>query len=366
LSGRYRPLKILHIDPERNWGGGETQVFGLLSYLASRGHRSDLLTHPQGVLWTRCRSLPVTPRPLRIRNDLDVRCVPDLRRLIKREAYDLVHFHTKRAHALALWLPRFRGGPKYLATRRMDYPEARSFYTQLLYNRRVDGVVAISGAIRDSLIAAGVAAHKIRLIRSGIDVETFDVSSPENEAAPRRVVVGCLAALEVRKGQRFLFEAAALLKSRALEFELRIAGDGPERASLEAQAIRLGLNDRVSFLGFVAEPARFLAGIDIAVLPSLHEGLGVAALEAMAAAKPVVASRVGGLAESVIDGVTGFLVEPEDSRGLADAIGALGRDRTRAAAMGKRGRERAAQEFSLTRMARENESFYYDLLDSAG
>lgn len=365
MRGPDRPLKILHIDPERNWGGGEAQVFGLLAYLSARGHRNDLLTDPVGVLWARCQSLAVTTRPIHVRNDIDLRYVPALRRLIKNQRYDLVHFHTKRAHALSLWLPRFDGGPKYVVTRRMDYPERRNFYTHWLYNRRVDGVVAISGAIRDTLIEAGVEAGKIRLIPSGIDVAAFS----SGLAAPRReravAVVGCLAALEVRKGQRFLLEAAAVLKNQGIAVEIRLAGDGPERAALEALASRLGLSDRVRFLGFVPEPAVFLAAVDMVALPSLYEGLGVAALEAMAAGKPVVATRVGGLAESVIDGVTGFLVPPKDAPALAEAIAMLVRHPARAAAMGERGREHVARNFSLVETARRNEVFYYDLLDSA-
>lgn len=341
------------------------QVFGLLSYLAARGHRNDLSAHPQGVLWTRCQSLAVTARAIQIRNDVDLRCVPALRRLVKNEHYDLVHLHTKRAHALSLWLPRFRGGPKYVVTRRMDYPEGRNCYTRTLYNRRVDGVVAISKAIKDSLVEAGVAANKIRLIHSGIDVEKFRFLLARNEAIREVAIVGCLAALEVRKGHRFLLEAMALLKNQGLEVELRVAGDGPERATLEAQAAQLGLSDRVSFLGFVSEPAQFLAGVDIVAMPSLYEGLGVAALEAMAAAKPVIATRVGGLAESVIDGVTGFVVAPKDAHALAEAVAVLARDPARAAAMGESGREWVAQNFSLAQMARQNEAFYYDLLDSA-
>jgi len=365
LSGGDRRLKILHIDPERNWGGGEAQVLGLLSYLAARGHRTELLTDPEGVLWARCRSLPVVTRPIRVRNDVDWRCVLALRRLVKNEHYDLVHFHTKRAHALSLWLPRWRGGPRYVVTRRMDYPERRNFYTRALYNRRVDGVVAISQAIKDGLIEAGVEAGKIRLIRSGIDVEAFACGSQKNAAARERAVIGCLAALEVRKGQRFLIEAAAWLKSQSIAVELRFAGDGPERAALEGLAAGLGVSDRVFFLGFVADSAGFLAGVDIVAMPSLYEGLGVAALEAMAAAKPVVAARVGGLAESVVDGVTGFLVPPRDARALAEAVAILVRDPERAAAMGEQGRQRVAQNFSLTETARQNEAFYYDLLDSA-
>jgi glycosyltransferase involved in cell wall biosynthesis len=365
LSGRNRPLKILHIDPERNWGGGEAQVFGLLAYLAARGHRNDLLTDPAGALWARCQSLAVTTRPIHVRNDIDLRYVPALRRLIKNHRYDLVHFHTKRAHALSLWLPRFRGGPKYVVTRRMDYPERRNFYTHWLYNRRVDGVVAISGAIRGALIEAGVEAGKIRLIPSGIDVEAFSSGLATQQRERAMAVVGCLAALEVRKGQRFLLEAAAVLKNQAIEVEIRFAGDGPERAALEVLASRLGLSDRVCFLGFVPEPAGFLAAVDIVALPSLYEGLGVAALEAMAAGKPVVATRVGGLAESVIDGVTGFLVPPKDAPALAEAIATLVRHPALAAAMGERGREHVARNFSLVETARQNEAFYYDLLDSA-
>lgn len=364
-SGRNRLLKILHIDPERNWGGGEVQVFGLLTYLAAHGHDNDLLGHPDGRLWARCQSLAVSTGAINIRNDLDLRCVPGVRRLIRGKQYDIVHLHTKRAHALSLWLPRFRNGPKYAVTRRMDYPEQRNSYTRCLYNRRVDGVVAISQTIKDSLICAGVDAGRIRLIYSGIDPGPYDRSRTKNTGPHDATVVGCLAALEARKGHRFLLDAAALLKARGLKLEYRFAGDGPLRGDLEQQATRLGISDQVSFRGFVTEPAEFLTEIDIFAMPSLYEGLGVSALEAMAAGKPVVATSVGGLTESVIDGVTGFIVRPQDSSTLAEAIAKLVQDSALAAEMGKRGRERVVQNFSLEQMARQNESYYYDLLDSA-
>src|SRR5262245_51944818 len=191
-SGCNRLLKILHIDPERDWGGGEAQVVGLLTYLAAQGHRNELLGHPQGLLWSRCQPLGVKTRPLAVRNDLDLRCIPALRRLIIRERYDLVHLHTKRAHALSFWLPRHRGGPKYLVTRRMDYPEARNLYTRTLYNRRVDGVVAISKAIQDGLIRAGVDGQKIRVIYSGIETAKYDSLPVKNCAPGESLVVGCL------------------------------------------------------------------------------------------------------------------------------------------------------------------------------
>jgi glycosyltransferase involved in cell wall biosynthesis len=360
-SGERRLLKILHVDPERNWGGGEVQVFGLLAYLASRGHRNDLLTHPNGSLYAKCQGLELRLRPLSMRNDLDVRAVPRLRRLVRVENYDIVHFHTKRAHALSLWLPRGHNRPKYVVTRRMDYPERRGWYTDCLYNRRVDGVVVISQAIADLLIKAGVNARKIRRIFSGIDADRFDRSLAQSRLGEVKVI-GCLAVLEERKGHQFLLEAAARLKKDSVNLRYHLGGDGPLRGQLEREAARLGLQDEMKFLGFVNDTPEFLAKIDLLVMPSLFEGLGVAALEAMAARRPVVATRVGGLSESVVDGVTGLLVPPRDARALAEAITKLVRAPELAVAMGKRGRERVLQHFTIEQMAVQNESYYYELL----
>jgi glycosyltransferase involved in cell wall biosynthesis len=358
-SAEPRLLKILHIDPEKNWGGGEAQVFGLLAYLSGKGHRNVLLAHPRGVLFERCRALDVQLRPLSMRNDLDVRAVAGLRKLIRSEDFDIVHFHTKRAHALSLWLPRGTKKPKYVVTRRMDYPERAGWYTDFLYNRRVDGVIAISAAIAVLLRQAGVKENRIRRISSGVDAARFDgLSKNSNEVK----TIGCIGVLEERKGQRFLLEAAATLKSRGFKLKYRFAGDGPLRGELEDQAKRLTIGDDASFLGFVADTAEFLAGVDLVVMPSLFEGLGVAALEAMAAGKPVVATRVGGLAESIIDGDTGIVVPPGDAAALADAIGRLAESPPLAAAMGRRGRERVLSHFTLEQMAFQNETYYYELL----
>jgi glycosyltransferase involved in cell wall biosynthesis len=361
-SGHNRLLKILHIDPERGWGGGEAQVFGLLTYLAAKGHQNDLLTHPTGPLFARCQRLNIMTLPLKVRNDLDLRCVPALRRRIKNGNYDIVHLHTKRAHALSLWLPRSGNPLRWVVTRRMDYPESRSWYTNYLYNRRVDGVVAISRTIKELLIRAGVEAAKIRLIHSGIDPHGFERVSNESFGHDGEMIIGCLAALEERKGCRFLLEAAALLKARGCRLRYQIAGDGPLRDQLGQQAARLGLRDEVRFVGFVADTAAFLAKVDLFAMPSLSEGLGVAALEAMAAGKAVVATNVGGLAESVLDGVTGILVPPRDPAAIADAIARLVRSPSLAKEMGRQGREHVMKHFTLEQMALQNETYYYELL----
>jgi glycosyltransferase involved in cell wall biosynthesis len=231
-SAHNRLLKVLHIDPERHWGGGEAQVFGLLDYLAGKGHLNDLLTHPQGKLWQRCQGLSVRTLPLVACNDVDVRPVRRLRQLIRRESYDIVHLHTKRAHALSLWLPRRSPAPKYVVTRRMDYAELNNCYTRLLYNRSVDGIIAISQPIVELLIGAGVDGRRIRLIHSGIDVARFSARG-ECRRSRQPPIIGCIAVLEERKGHRFLLEAVALLKSRGVKLRCLLAGEGPERQALE-------------------------------------------------------------------------------------------------------------------------------------
>jgi glycosyltransferase involved in cell wall biosynthesis len=365
-SGHSRPLKILHIDPEWNWGGGEAQVLGLLSYLAERGHRNDLLTHPGGLLFQRSQGLKVRAFPLVVRNDVDLRPVPRLRRLMRRENYDIVHLHTKRAHALSVWLPHGSGSPKYVVTRRMDYPEGGTWYTRYLYNRKVDGVVVISQKIAELLIAAGVEGEKIRLIHSGIEPRAFDIAAVAPDAHPERVIVGTAAVLEERKGHRFLLEAGQRLKAQGCRVKYCLAGTGSLRESLEKTVIQLGLKEDVQFLGFVADMPGFLTNVDIVVLPSLLEGFGVSVLEAMAAGKAVIASRVGGLAELVVDGVTGFLVAPRDVEGLASAIAKLASDRSMMREMGQKGRDRVIANFTMQQMARKNEDYYYRLLENSG
>jgi len=361
-SGHSRLLKILHIDPERHWGGGEAQVLGLLSYLAERGHRNDLLTHPDGRLFRESQVLSVRTIPLVVRNDLDLRPIPRLRRLIRHENYDIVHFHTKRAHALSFWLSSGIPRPKCVVTRRMDYPETNNWYTRCLYNRKVQGVVAISQKIFELLVQAGVEQKKIRLIHDGIDPGPFESAANNRDMNSECVVVGMAAVLEERKGHRFLLEAAQRLKTQGCRIQYRLAGDGSLRQSLEKAAIQLGLKDDVQFCGFVSDIPTFLSQVDIFVLPSLFEGLGVAVLEAMAAGKPVIASRVGGLAEIVHDGVTGFLVMPGNAQGLAAAIAKLAGDRFLSREMGQRGRTRLLEHFTLAQMASKNEAYYYALL----
>ena len=363
-------MRILHVDPEHGLGGGETQVLGLVRHLAARGLDQTVVAHPRGALGEAVAALGVRAEPLRIRNHFDLVAGRRLAGLLARDCYDIVHFHTARAHAMSAFLGRARQARR-VVTRRMDYPLRGGWYVRWLYNRTVDAVVAISEGVRAVLVAGGVEAARIHVIPSGVEAEGFATSDAVRAAERARrglaadeFVVAVIAALEERKGHAVLLDAVAAL---AADLRLRVlcAGTGSRAAALAARRDALGLGARVAFLGQVRDVAGLLAASDVVVMPSLQEGLGVAALEAMAAGRPLIASRVGGLPEVVGDEVGGLLVEPGDAPALAAALRRLATDPAAAQALGTAGQARVRARFSMEAMAGATLALYRRLTETS-
>jgi glycosyltransferase involved in cell wall biosynthesis len=345
-------VQVLHVDPERGWGGGEVQVLGLIRELAARGQGGSLAADPDGRIARAATEAGIRVLPLRVANHLDVRAALRLRRLVAD--HDVVHFHTARAHALAPWCPRH---VRRVVTRRMDYVPRGGPYARLLYNRAVDRVIAISEGVRAALLQAGVHSEHIRVVPSGVDVATFAGVDPAARETMRRAwrvgpdatLVLVVGALEQRKGHLVLLEAARRLATKRRDIRLVFCGDGSERERLGRAAATL--EEAVVFAGFRRDVAACLAAADVVALPSLHEGLGVAALEAMASGRPVVASRVGGLGEVVVAEETGLLVPPGDVEALAAALDRLAADAAWRARLGAAGRARVVARHTMARMA---------------
>ncbi len=219
-------------------------------------------------------------------------------------------------------------------------------------------------------ISAGLARYLAE--REGLDEAGFEIvhygivpGPPPGPLpdGPRLAVVGRLIPI---KGHETLLEAFAAARERVSGLTLEIAGDGTLEADLRATAARLGLDDAVSFLGRVAPATPVLERAQIVVVPSLGEGFGMVALEAMERGRPVIASAVGGLPEIVDDGRTGLLVPAGDSAALGEAIADLAADRVRAAVLGAAGRTRALEEFSQERCTDRIEELYRAALAGAG
>jgi glycosyltransferase involved in cell wall biosynthesis len=226
------------------------------------------------------------------------------------------------------------------------------------FARSADAVLATSRAIADVAGVAATVAHP------GVAIARPRPQSTPGDAP----TIGIAARLEPVKGLDTLLHAVAALRERRPGFTVQIAGSGSAQASLVALRDRLRLEDTVEFLGWRGDLAALHAGWDVFALPSRHEGFGLAALEAMAAGLPVVASRTGGVPELVEDGVTGVLVEPADVAGLAAALERLIADPDLRRRMGAAARTRAQQHFGVARMGSAIEAVYDALLarDRAG
>jgi glycosyltransferase involved in cell wall biosynthesis len=366
------PLRIAGVDPERGFAGGETQVLGLTLELNRMGHRAELICDPSGPLWERAQASGVACHALRIRNAVDFAAGMRLRSILRREHFDVVHFHTSRAHSMA---PFARGHARALiVTRRMDYRPNRMF-APYLYNHAVDGVAAISAAVADSLASAHVARERVTIISSGVDCARFRPPTAQERQAARAALaiaagafaIGTVGMLEERKGHRHLLEAMAELgRERAAPAVCVIAGEGSLRGELEREAARLGVADRVRFTGRVDDACAVLWALDAFVFPSLREGLGVALLESAACGLPAVACSAGGIAGVVIDGRTGLLVAPGDAHAMAAAIARLASSPEECRAMGAAARQRATSEYAMETMARRTLELYRRCLAPQG
>jgi glycosyltransferase involved in cell wall biosynthesis len=365
-----RPLSVAHVTGEVGFSGGELQVFLLLDGLRKRGHHSVLLCPPESSSLREASRRGIEARPIRTGNEWSLRSMWEIRRELLVSAPDLVHLHTGRANWLG-GVAAWSLGLPALTTRRMDRAVKRDARTRFMYGRVVRRAVAISSAVRARLIEGGVPAGMIRLIPSAVDPELL---YPQQGRAATRTVAGLgetplllvVAALVHRKGVDVLLAALARLAEEGLRPALWIAGQGPARPALEKLARELRLEDRVRFLGQRSDVADLLSACDVFILPSRHEGLGVAALEAMAAGRPIVATRVGGLAEAVVHERTGLLVPPEDPAALATALARLLRDPALRARLGAEGPARIAEGFRADDLVEAYERLYGEVLAEAG
>ncbi len=309
----------------------------------------------------RARGLDV--HSVAMRNDADLGAVLGLRRILRDARPDLVHLHTGRATWLGGLAARSLGLPA-LTTRRMDRP-LRGWRARWVHRHLTGASIAISAAVERRLREGGVPETRLRLVPSAVDPAALRPRAGREatrsaEDAGDAVVILAVAALTRGKGLDLLLRALATPATDGLRPALWIAGEGPERGALEKLAGELGVGAR--FLGRRGDVPDLLAACDVFALPSRDEGLGVAALEAMAAGRPVVATRVGGLAESVVHERTGLLVPPDDVAALARALARLARDPALRTRLGAAGPARIAEHFHADQLITAHESIYRELL----
>jgi glycosyltransferase involved in cell wall biosynthesis len=279
---------------------------------------------------------------------------------------DIVHGYLFGANLFAAVAGRACGVPVVcVAKRNLDaFESRRQIAVQRLAHRLATHVTAVSVEVAGSSVALGVPRERITVIENGVDVARFDGRDADGAGLglpgrPAGVpLVGSVGCLAPRKDFGTLLAALALLHRRGRDFRCAIAGDGPERAALAARASELGVAERVTFLGERSDVDRLLPAFDVFTLSSREEGIPNALLEAMAAARPCVVTRVGGNAEVLADGSTGWLVPPQDPPALAAALEEALANRAEAARRGAAARAAMIAERSIDVMVRRHEAFY--------
>jgi glycosyltransferase involved in cell wall biosynthesis len=300
-----------------------------------------------------------------------------LARLLRPHPVDL--FHTQntgceespvaaRLAGVRRVVGTFHVGPN--ADLRFERSGPRHRVLEAVSNRCLRTAIAVSDATgRDWVRRSRVPAGRVVTIRNGIDPDRFRRRQPKTDARRRlglptdSLIVGGVGRLDESKGFDDLVRAAVVLRSEFLSLCVVIAGDGPQRAELEAEAARLGVSDQVRFLGFQPDVQATLDAFDVFAMPSRTEALPYALLEAMATGLPAVAAAVGGVPEVVAPGETGFLIAPRDPPGLAASLRQLLADADLRERMGAAGRERVVRHFHERDMVRQTVGVYRDLLD---
>ncbi|MBI3780859.1 MAG: glycosyltransferase [candidate division NC10 bacterium] len=291
---------------------------------------------------------------------------------IKRERPDIIHCILFWAYIIGTYAAKMAGVPIVIASRRglghFKANKPHDLFLERLANQMTDLIVANSEAVKEDVIREEkVEPSRIRVIHNGVDLSLYDVQ-PETAlrtslGIPERArVIGVVANLIHYKGHGFFLRACQEIKRKHPATKFLLIGEGPLRGELMALAKGLELESDVLFLGSRPDVPRLLALMDVVVLPSLEEGFPNAVLEAMAARKPVVASRVGGVPEAVVHGETGILVPPKDPAALAEAIRWLLEHPVEAARFGEAGRHRVAERFDLSTMVLQYEVVYERLV----
>jgi len=365
-----RRLSVLEIIESPSWTGAMAQTLALSVGLARRGHRVTLATSPGSILESRAREARLDVITMDLRSELNPVVIGRLVGLIVSRSVDIVHAHRAHAHSVGLIAAALTGRP-FVVSRRVAHRPKDNIGSWVKYRSRfVTRIVAISRAVKDVLVEFGVDPSRVEVVYSGTDPSKYRPGL-DRDRVRRELDVPDGAPLVAKianfypgwKGHDVFLAAARLVLDRAPDARFLLVGKSTDSEVMRAAVDAAGLAGRVIMAGYRSDIPDVLAAIDVlANSPRAREGLSVAILETLAAGRPVVATRVGGIPEIVRDGETGLLVPPEDPAALAEAVLTLIADRDLAARLGAAGARLVREGFTFDTMVEGNERVYLDVL----
>ncbi len=395
MTGSSEPIRILRLVARLNMGGPALHVAYLTRGLEERGYRTTLaagsLARGESSMSFIAEELGVDVFPIpQLHREIsplyDTQSVLRIVRLIRRLRPHILHTHTAKAGAIGRFAALAAGDARPpIVVHTFHGHVLRGYFDPLRtaafrqierqLASRSTRLIAVSPEVRDDLVEIGVApSEKFSVIRLGIALDSRITSTGESReelrslfgVPPDRFVVGWIGRMTAIKRLEDVLLAFRGLRAHGVDATLLLVGDGPDRESVERRAHELGIARYILSVGYQRDVAPYYAFLDALLLPSANEGTPVVAIESLAARKPVVATRVGGVPDVVVDGIDGFLVPVGDVSGMADALERLARDPGLRAQMGEAGRARVVPRYRVERLVDDIDALYRELLGAAG
>ena len=367
-------MRLLHIQKVAGLAGSENHLLTLLPRLQEHGYQPTMLVladrndRPAAFVES-MQAAGVQTQVMRMLGDLDGLLLPRLVRLIWHGRYQLVHTHLLHADFYGRLAARIVG-TRVISTYHCDDP-----FHLIRGVKQLDQlsaslccrIICISKAVQEFVRQQiRVPSSRLNVVYYGLKARPYRSSSVDLRTElginPADPIVGVVARLTEQKGHCYLLQAMRFLLDEIPSIHLVIVGNGELRSSLERLSVELAVTEHVHFVGFRSDVPNLMHEFDIVVLPSLFEGFGLVLLEAMAAAKPIVATRVSAIPEIVLDGKTGLLVPPRAPVALSKALRQVIMNPDLAGDLGGCGRRRLEQHFSVKKMVEDTIRIYQSVL----
>ena len=370
-------MRILHLISSVGLFGAERVAIELSKSLKRTYHCEPILGvirniyNPHEEILEEAKSNDILYTVFSCRNQLDLKLAFSIREFIKKNRVDIIHCHGYKSNFYGLLASK---GQVPSVTTNHNWLTAHwklKTYCLLdsLWIRFFDRIVAVSNEVKRDMLRYKIPEKKIRVIDNGIAIERFEklveTKNMKNQLGfeEKIRIIGTIGNLGTEKGHIYLLEAAKQILDVVKDLKFLIIGDGRLRKPLEEKSEELGIKKHVIFTGQRKDIPELLMAMDIFVLPSIKEGLPIALLEAMAAKRPVIATRVGAIPKVIENRDIGVLVEPKDIKGLRDAIMNLLNDPGRMNLLARKGFDRVCMDFSSDEMGKNYLKLYNELIN---
>ncbi|RMF98304.1 MAG: glycosyltransferase family 1 protein [Candidatus Schekmanbacteria bacterium] len=364
-----KKLRILHINAEKEYRGGEMQTLLLSKKLIERGHQNIICCQPESGIEKECNKAKVPFFTVKMKSDADIIAAFKIMRWISNNTIDIIHTHNPRALAMGFFIKLLNFGIPHIYTRRIDFPLKSGVLSMMKYNRGADKIIALSNSVKDSLLKGGVDENKIVLIRGGIEKERFQkknlsYSIKEEFSLPNDAfILGTVSHLSKHKGHSLLLEAVEKIAQKGKNVFLIIVGEGPLKKELKLECRKRNIEERVKFAGFRKDVENLISRFYILIHPTIEgEGSPSAIKEAMICGIPVIASDIPPIREIIRDKVEGILVKAGKSEEIEKGILSLIDNPTLRQKLSQAALKKAEKEFDLDEAVLRTEHLYYEVL----